>query len=502
MSALQSFPLGTPVPKSPHAVVVSLPTMADVIGYEERHPETMDVVRTGYPRFVRHPFVTAAARRLAEESQLPTRALFPVASVESALRVVEKLGAEAGDAGIVPSEGWALLHLTPNDPAVASLAGKIIQHTGMGISSRLAEDWLVAHECREEIFQEKAFEDNAEAAVRTALEPLLAPVAPADMLLCYSGMNAFYAAFEAVRAVQRPRGRNVWLQLGWLYTDTTETLRKCLPEGEFFHTIDNVFDKAAIEAFFAAEGARVAAVVTEAPTNPLLQTPDLEWLSALAAQHGAMCIFDPSTAGLPNVDLLRYADVLVTSLTKYVAHEGDVMAGALAVNPASTHRDELLACARRIHSPAYGRDLARLAVQAEGMQAVAGVVNNNARQLVEWLQGHHAVRRVHWACNAASAANYAAVARTPERPGGVFSIELNMPLARFYDAFPMLKGPSFGTVFTIVSPFIYMAHYDLVKAPATRRHLLRCGIDPELVRISVGTEPFLQIQAAFADALG
>ena len=77
-----------------------------------------------------------------------------------------------------------------------------------------------------------------------------------------------------------------------------------------------------------------------------------------------------------------------------------------------------------------------------------------------------------------------------------------MPLARFYDAFPMLKGPSFGTVFTIVSPFIYMAHYDLVKAPATRRHLLRCGIDPELVRISVGTEPFLQIQAAFADALG
>jgi cystathionine gamma-synthase len=482
--------------------MVSLPTVADVIGYEERHPETMDVVRTGYPRFVRHPFVTAAARRLAEESRLATRALFPVASVEAALRIIEKLGTEAGDAGIVPSEGWALLHLTPNDPEVAARAGKIIQHTGTGISSRLAEDWLVAHGCREEIFHEKTFEGDAETAVRTTLEPLLAPVAAPDILLCHSGMNAFYSAFEAVRAVQRPRGRTVWLQLGWLYTDTTETLRKCLPEGEFFHTIDNIFDRNAIEAFLDKEGERVAAVVTEAPTNPLLQTPDMKWLSALAACHGAMRILDPSTAGIVNVDLLRHADVLVTSLTKYVACEGDVMAGALAVNPASAHRDELLARARQTHSPAYGRDLARLALQSQEMHTVAGTVNNNARQLVKWLQGHRAVRRIHWACDTASAANYATVARNPECPGGVFSIELNMPLARFYDAFPMLKGPSFGTTFTLASPFIYMAHYDLVRTASARRHLLHCGIDPELLRISVGTEPFPQIQAAFANALG
>jgi len=50
-------PLGTPLPNSPHAVSVSLPKWADVVGYEEGEKRVADAMQLGYPRFVYHPFV-------------------------------------------------------------------------------------------------------------------------------------------------------------------------------------------------------------------------------------------------------------------------------------------------------------------------------------------------------------------------------------------------------------------------------------------------------------
>ena len=57
----RSFPLGTPVPNKEHAVCVSLPTFDDVIGYEEKRPETLQRLPSGYPRFVRHRKVSELA---------------------------------------------------------------------------------------------------------------------------------------------------------------------------------------------------------------------------------------------------------------------------------------------------------------------------------------------------------------------------------------------------------------------------------------------------------
>ena len=57
MNSLRHFPLGEPFPGSPHAVISSLPTMADVRGYEEHDPRVMDAIKSGYPRFVVHAFV-------------------------------------------------------------------------------------------------------------------------------------------------------------------------------------------------------------------------------------------------------------------------------------------------------------------------------------------------------------------------------------------------------------------------------------------------------------
>jgi cystathionine gamma-synthase len=63
------------------------------------------------------------------------------------------------------------------------------------------------------------------------------------------------------------------------------------------------------------------------------------------------------------------------------------------------------------------------------------------------------------------------------------------------------KGPSFGLKTSLLCPFMYLAHYDLVNCPEGRALLERNGIAPDLLRLSVGTEPVEEIIAALAEAL-
>src|SRR5260370_38165498 len=55
--------LGQPIPCSRHAVSVALPRWRDVVGYEEKNPDVMARLFSGYPRFVIHPLV----RELGQE---------------------------------------------------------------------------------------------------------------------------------------------------------------------------------------------------------------------------------------------------------------------------------------------------------------------------------------------------------------------------------------------------------------------------------------------------
>ena len=73
-------------------------------------------------------------------------------------------------------------------------------------------------------------------------------------------------------------------------------------------------------------------------------------------------------------------------------------------------------------------------------------------------------------------------------------------LSRFYGGLQCVKGPSFGTLFTLASPFIYLAHYDQVVCEQGREELCRAGINPYLVRLSVGVEPVGDIIAALEAA--
>lgn len=498
MSAFVPIPLGQRIPGSVHSVSCSLPTMHAVCGYEEKKPDVMRQLSSGYPRFVVHPFLQQLARHLAAKHGLADQHLW----LASSARMADELAAHLGAAHVTRFHDGAVHAVAhPEVPEIASRAKTFLQNVGGFLSSRAAEDELVARGLLPAAQPEALHAGNAEEMIRRELRPAFAPAAANDLLLASNGMNAIYAAFRASGELQAARGRTIWVQLGWLYLDTIIILQKFTQAPGDYVYVRDVFDRAGLEKLFAEKGDRIAGIVMEVPTNPLIQTPEVAALAALAHRHGAHVLLDPSITCAWNLDVLRHSDVLVSSLTKYTASEGDLTAGVAVVNPAGPDADYLRQRIAARLEPVYARDLARLAAQIGQTRPVLDQIHGSVPQVAAFLEKHPAVKDVFWALHPASRKNYLQVARSPQAVGSMISFSLRGSLEKFYDRLRLPKGPSFGMKTTLICPFMYLAHYDLVTTEAGRAELAASGIDPELLRLSIGTEPTADIIAALAEAL-
>ena len=216
-----------------------------------------------------------------------------------------------------------------------------------------------------------------------------------------------------------------------------------------------------------------------------------------------MLLVDPSISSAFNLDVLPHADVVVSSLTKYTGHEGDLTAGVAAVNPASPDAAELRRHIAAALEPVYPRDLARLAAQIGETESVLARIHANTARVAAFLVQHPAVGEVYWALTPASRANYLRLARRADGTGGMITFTLKKlgALEPFYDHLNLPKGPSFGMKTTLICPFMYLAHYDLVTTPAGLAELAASKLDPDLLRLCVGIEPADEIIASLAAAL-
>ena len=499
MPVFSPLPLGRRIPDSPHAVSCSLPTLRDVRGYEEKNPETLGHLTSGYPRFVVHPFARQLADHLAGTiPALAGRTLWLTASKRVAAQLLAHLGP-----GGEPFEQDGLHGVShPVAAGMSARARTLLQNLGGFISSREAEDHLVRLGRLTSAAPEATFAGNAALEVESGLRRALPTAGAGDLLLANSGMNAIYTAFRASAEIQAPRGRTVWLQLGWLYLDTIAILKQFTASPSDYVYVRDPLDWEGIERIFARHGQRIAGVVAELPTNPLIQTPDVPALAALCRRHGAHLLLDPSVASIFCLDVLPWADVVMASLTKYTASEGDVIAGLSAINPAGPDAAELRQRIAATIEPPYPRDLARLASQIGATGAVIARINANTAQVASFLEQHPKVRQVHWALQPGSRENYLRIARAPDAPGGMITFTLRTPMEPFYDRLRLPKGPSFGMTTTLICPFMYLAHYDLVTTPAGLAELSASRIDPDLLRLCCGTEPVGEIIGALAEALG
>ena len=471
--------------------------MHDVIGYEEKDPAVTKHLRSGYPRFVLHQFnqqlTTLVATDLARENET----LWLTSSSRTASDLVAELGGAARKIEFQGIHGVA----HPQDPTATLYAKRYLQNTGGFLSSREAEDMLAAQGQLVVETETWAPLDTAAEIIRSVLVDAHAGSSSDDILFAPSGMSAFHGAWRSLADLQAERGRTVWIQLGWLYLDTIAQLRRFTAGPDDYVNLTDVNDLPALQAAINAAGDRLAGLVTEVPTNPLVQTADIERVAALVRSAGGRIVLDPTLVSPFNIRLLEYADVVVNSLTKYAANEGDVIAGSVIINPDGPDAAILRVRIADRLDPIYPRDLRRLAAQIPAYEATVQRTNDTALVVVEYLRSHPIVREVFWSLQPSTAENFAKIARRPGNIGSMISFTLNRPLVDVYDRFPLPKGPSFGMVHTLICPFIYLAHYDLITCEAGRAQLAEAGIDPELLRLSVGTEPAEEIIAALAVGL-
>jgi cystathionine gamma-synthase len=216
----------------------------------------------------------------------------------------------------------------------------------------------------------------------------------------------------------------------------------------------------------------------------VLGTADLNKITPLLREHRVPLLADDVAATSINVDLRGHADLLVTSLTKFILGTCDVMGGALICNPRSPYYGELKQIARAQHEELlWGEDAEALDREARGFPERMKRHNANGLLIAERLRSHPAVERV-WYPKWEAAAAYEAL----RCPGGGWGALLSFlprkaaTAPAIYDRLTVSKGPSLGTVFTLACPFTLLAHYDELDWAES------CGVPRWLIRLSIGLE--------------
>uniref|UniRef100_A0A8H8CIY9 cystathionine gamma-synthase n=1 Tax=Psilocybe cubensis TaxID=181762 RepID=A0A8H8CIY9_PSICU len=607
-------------PHTPHAISVSLPTWRDNVGYEEGEKRVVDSMVTGYPRFFIHLSIQKLAAICERKYAVGNEAcmLFATQKIADLCRsYIHQRSAALGtpvNARLVnlficpPDEGHANIDkasiggscvdlnivLFPRESF--SVAKEFWQHTGLGISSRLAEKCLSllpnstsnsqplggptakripakGHNRHysasktstsfvkskdissstatddsnpDSLFIEERYGRNlpleaaafAKRALRLrvagtiregATTPTcsakdfeigpstrgIADVAADDVYLQPSGMTAIWMAHHMALSI-RPAAKSVCF--GFPYTDTLKILQKWGPGCHFLgFGIDSDIDE--LEKILEAEQKLdptkppILALFTEFPSNPLLRSANLPRLRALADKYDFLIVIDETIGNFVNVEVLPFADILVSSLTKVFSGASNVMGGSLIINPRGAHYAALKDWLKDNYEDIYfGEDAIYMERNSRDFKRRIRVIDANAEAVCDFLHSRSlaggassaAIKKVYYP-KYITRENYDKCRIKTVDPvdgkvggfGGLFSLTFTSLAASeaFFDALPCYKGPSLGTNFTLACPFTILAHFGELDWAA------KYGVEQGLVRISVGMEDTDTLLKSFEKAL-
>ena len=457
-----------------------LPTWDAVLGYEEKRDKVIRKLRAGYPRFLLHP---ATARLFAEaEKGLADNGMkvvvFPTRDVaQRAQRFVEKRSRSASR--IASYEGLQALIVSEDDFPVAM---EYWRYTGEIVSSRQAEH----------ILQGEGISEFRTTSLRKRLAKL-GDYSAENIYLYENGMAGMFAVHRALNHLLP--GRKT-LQLEFPYVDAMR-VQNHFGSGVVFlnEAIGESFD----EALRRIAKGEFSAVFCEAPSNPLLRTVNLAAVSKACRQGGVPLVVDDTTCSVANIQVDRYADIVTTSLTKWISGRGDVMAGQVTLIPGSAMYSELKEffdddCEGG--SRLYASDTRVLARNISGFAGRMRKSNQSGEMLADFLAAHPAVGKV-WYPKFTTPKLYSTIMREGGGYGGLISLLLKnrKKSAKFYDALRISKGPSLGTDFSLACPYTLLAHYDELEWAEG------CGLDRHLIRISVGSEDASDVIERVREAL-
>ncbi|KIM27707.1 hypothetical protein M408DRAFT_70822 [Serendipita vermifera MAFF 305830] len=324
-----------------------------------------------------------------------------------------------------------------------------------------------------------------------------------DVFLFQAGMCAIWHTHQLFLKVLG-NGKSVcW---GFPYVDTLKVLQKWGPGCHFFGH-GNEFDE--LEALLQSTNGEnpsaeppILALFCEVTSNPLLRTPDLQRLRVLADKYHFAIVVDETVGNFANVEVLPYSDVVCSSLTKIFSGETNVMGGGMILNPQGQFYPKLKPALEEMYEDVYwDEDALFLERNSRDFQQRVHAINKNAELICDLLHSRSEEALAAQAqTNGASATPvvvkkvyypkfittdiYNSI-RTPESGyGGLFSLTFTSETAAkaFFDGLGCEKGPSLGTNFTLACPFVILAHYTELEWAK------QFGVDPYLVRVSVGLE--------------
>jgi len=245
-------------------------------------------------------------------------------------------------------------------------------------------------------------------------------------------------------------------------------------------------------------GERYLALFTEFPSNPLLNSADLHRIRKLADKYDFAVVVDETVGNFTNIDVLGQADVVVSSLTKIFSGDSNVMGGSGVLNSQSKLYPELKQTFSREYEDNYwAEDGVFMERNSRDFMSRSERVNTNSEAVVETLQKCPIIKQVYYPKCSPSRPNYDAC-RTPTGGyGGLLSVTFQYPeqAVTFFDTLEVDKGPSLGTNFTLACPYTILAHYTELEWAS------ECGVDADLVRLSIGLEEPTELAGRMKRAL-
>ncbi|KAG4285748.1 cystathionine gamma-synthase [Fusarium proliferatum] len=314
-----------------------------------------------------------------------------------------------------------------------------------------------------------------------------------DVYLYPAGMNAIFNAHRALLHAREPAQS---INFGFPYVDTLKILQKFGP-GCVFYGHASAEDLDDLEARLK-NGERFLGLFCEFPGNPLLTCPDLTRIRKLADEYDFAVVVDETIGTFANINVLPVADVVVSSLTKIFSGDSNVMGGGLVLNPESKYYRILNTTMNEIYEDNYWpEDVIFMERNSRDFESRVVRINANSDAICEVLRTHPLVKSIYYPKYNDSKTHYENVRLPDGGYGGLLSVVFQQKeyAQAFFDALPLAKGPSLGTNFTLASPYVLLAHYQELEWAE------QFGVDPYLVRVSVGLEETTELQDTFTSAL-
>ncbi|RSL88134.1 Cystathionine gamma-synthase [Fusarium oligoseptatum] len=315
----------------------------------------------------------------------------------------------------------------------------------------------------------------------------------ADVYLYPAGMNAIFNAHRALLKAREPAKS---INFGFPYVDTLKILEKFGP-GCLFYGHASAADLDDLETRLK-NGERFLGLFCEFPGNPLLTCPDLARIRKLANEYDFAVVIDETIGTFANINVLPVADIVVSSLTKIFSGDSNVMGGSAILNPESKYYRALKTAMEQDYEDTYWpEDVIFMERNSRDFESRVERTNANSEAICEVLRTQPVVKSIYYPKYNESKPHYEAVRLPNGGYGGLLSIVFHhkAQAQAFFDALPLAKGPSLGTNFTLCSPYALLAHYQELDWAA------QFGVDPDLVRVSVGLEETVELENIFLGAL-